>query len=514
MMNRLAGFTGLPAVIAKIAFMAIIDAFLVTMFFAATHKHSSILASVIIFFFVSANFVYFARFTLPLKFLLPGLLLLITFVVVPVVYTVSMSGFNYKTGNEISKEQAIIQLQANGLTSDANNTAYDMVLGKIDGAWAALLTNQSTGEVLFATEKSVGPVDAKQYTKDQYGIARGYPGLIPIDPQVAANDEAAISALRFPLGDGKFISPQALDVAVLLVQSYVYDKKTDSIQDLSSGAIYKDNGQGNYANVANPQEQLKPGWRAWNTFQNYTHLLTDPNVRGPFIGVFIWTITFAFTSVLTMFAVGLLLAIVLNRKIALKRFYRSVLILPYAIPSFMSILIWNGMFNRQFGAINALFHTHIDFFNSPWLAKMVILIVNLWLGFPYFYLISSGALQAIPAELEEAASLDGASTAQTLRRIKLPLLLQILSPLLIASFAFNFNNFNIIYLLTGGGPTDVLHGKQAGATDILITYTYKTAFGSNEQNLGLACAISMIIFVIVGGLSLWSLRRSKVLDSF
>jgi len=255
MMNRLAGFTGLPAVIAKIAFMAIIDAFLITMFFAATHKHSSILAAVIVFFFVSANIVYFARFTLPLKFLLPGLLLLITFVVVPVVYTVSMSGFNYKTGNEISKEQAIIQLQANGLTSDADNTAYDMVLGKKDGAWAALLTNQASGEVLFATEKSVINVDAKQYTKDQYGIARGYPGLTPIDPQIAANDEATISALKFPLGDGKFISPQALDVAVLLVQSYIYDKKTDTIHDLSSGAIYKDNGLGNYANVANPQEQ-------------------------------------------------------------------------------------------------------------------------------------------------------------------------------------------------------------------------------------------------------------------
>ena len=513
-MNRLAGFTGLPAQVAKIVMMAVIDAFLVSMFFAALNKNSTPLEAVIVFFFISANIVYFAKFTLPLKFLLPGLLLLITFVVVPVIYTVSMSGFNYKTGNEISKEQAIVQLQANGLTSDANNTAYDMVLGKKDGGWAALLTNQSSGEVLFATEKNVVPADSTQYSKDQYGIAHGYPGLVPVTPENAANDEAAIAALKFPLGPGQFISPQALDVAVLLVQSYVYDQKTDTIKDLSSGAIYKDNGLGNYANVDNPDQQLKPGWRAWNTFQNYTHLLTDANVRGPFIGVFIWTITFAFTSVLTMFAVGLLLAIVLNRKIALKRFYRSILILPYAIPSFMSILIWNGMFNRQFGAINALFHTHIDFFNSPWLAKMVILIVNLWLGFPYFYLISSGALQAIPAELDEAASLDGASTSQILRRIKLPLLLQILSPLLIASFAFNFNNFNIIYLLTGGGPTDVLHGKQAGATDILITYTYKTAFGSNEQNLGLACAISMIIFIIVGSLSLWSLRRSKVLDSF
>jgi len=513
-MNRLAGFTGLPAILTKIIFMALIDALLVTMFFAALNKESNPLAAVIAIIFISANFVYFAKFTLPLKFLLPGLLLLVTFVVVPVIYTVSMSGFNYKTGNEISKEQAIIQLQANGLTSDADNTAFDMVLGKMDGKWAALVTNQNTGEVLFATEKEVIPAQSEQYVKDQYGIARNYPGLQVVAPEVAANSEQEIAALRFPLGDGKFISPQALDVAVLLVQSFVYDKKTDSIKDLSSGALYKDNGLGNYANVDNPTEQLKPGWRAWNNFQNYTHLLTDANVRGPFIGVFVWTITFASLSVLTMFAVGLLLAIVLNRKIALKRFYRSILILPYAIPSFMSILIWNGMFNRQFGAINALFNTQIDFFNSPWLAKMVILIVNLWLGFPYFYLISSGALQAIPQELDEAASIDGASTSQILRRIKLPLLLQILSPLLIASFAFNFNNFNIIYLLTGGGPTDVLGGKQAGATDILITYTYKTAFGSNEQNLGLACAISMIIFIIVGTLSMWSLRRSKVLDSF
>jgi arabinogalactan oligomer/maltooligosaccharide transport system permease protein len=138
--------------------------------------------------------------------------------------------------------------------------------------------------------------------------------------------------------------------------------------------------------------------------------------------------------------------------------------------------------------------------------------VNLWLGFPYFYLIATGALQALPSDIEEAAQLDGARGSQIFRLIKLPLLLQILSPLLIASFAFNFNNFNIVYLLTAGGPTDVLAGETAGATDILITYAYKTAFGSAEQNLGLASAISVIMFVIVGLLSMWSLRRSKVLE--
>ena len=97
--------------------------------------------------------------------------------------------------------------------------------------------------------------------------------------------------------------------------------------------------------------------------------------------------------------------------------------------------------------------------------------------------------------------------------IKLPLLLQVLAPLLIASFAFNFNNFNIIYLLTGGGPTNAIDGEVAGATDILISYAYKTAFGTNFQNLGLSSAISMVMFVIVGSMSLYTLKKSKVLDS-
>ena len=103
---------------------------------------------------------------------------------------------------------------------------------------------------------------------------------------------------------------------------------------------------------------------------------------------------------------------------------------------------------------------------------------------------------------------------QIFAKVTLPLLLQIVSPLLVASFAFNFNNFNLIYLLTGGGPTNLLDGEIAGATDILISYTYKIAFGTNIQNLGLASAISVIIFLIVASISLYGIRRSKVLDSF
>jgi arabinogalactan oligomer/maltooligosaccharide transport system permease protein len=322
-----------------------------------------------------------------------------------------------------------------------------------------------------------------------------------------------ISSIKFPLGDGYFLSPQGLDVAVRVTQSLVYDEATDTVKNIIEGTTFKDNKRGNFANIENPDEKLEPGWRAYNNFENYLNLFRDPVVRGPFLKVFVWTFVFALSTVIMMFGVGLLLAIAMDKKIRFRRFYRSILILPYAIPSFMTILIWAGMFNRQYGAVNLLLGHEIDWLNSAILAKLIILVVNLWLGFPYFYLISSGALQAIPAELEEAASIDGASPRQILQRIKMPLLLQILSPLLIASFAFNFNNFNIVYLLTGGGPTNVLAGETAGATDILITYTYKTAFGSTQQNLGLACAISMIMFIIVGGLSMWSLKRSRVLEN-
>ena len=508
--SKLAGFTGLPAQIAKVAFMAIIDALLITMFFAALHKHAGSLELVIAAVLLITNFVYFAKFTLPFKFLIPGLLLLVVFVVVPVAYTIQMSVFNYKTGNEVTKQEAIVQLVRNGLAPDSAGTTYDMVLGKVEGKYAALLTNQTDQSVTLVNTDKVFPVSDSSITRDSYKIARTAPGFTPLTEAEVVAADSIISGLKFPITKTTFAQPQSADVAGLLTQSISYDAGKDQVSDLSTGEIYKDNGNGNFADPKHPDRILQPGWKSFSGIHNYTALLSDPEVRGPFIGIFIWTTLFAFLSVALMFAIGLLLAITLNRKIALRRFYRSVLILPYAIPSFMSILVWKGIFNTQYGAFNALFHTNIDFYNNTWLARGIIILVNLWLGFPYFYLISSGALQSIPSELEEAAALDGANPSQVLRRIKLPLIFQILSPLLIASFAFNFNNFNIIYLLTNGGPAPI--GKVAGSTDILITYTYKTAFGSNIQNLGLACTISVVIFAVVGSVSIWGRRRSKVLD--
>ena len=513
MIQRLAGFGGAWALALKIALVAIVDALLVTMFMSAMAKDSTEIMVVTGIVFVAFNLVYFGRRQYPLKFMLPGTIFLVIFVVTPMVYTLWMSVYNYRTGNEISKPEAINAIIVNGYAEDPNDeSSYYMTLGRTPaGEWEALVTRDTDGQVWRVTEKTAKVLAKGEFTMGADGYAVKAPGFTELSIDDQAKYDSQIQRLSFSAGDGTFFTP-ALPFALHKIRSLQYDEQTDTFKDVVNGITYRDNGNGNFADINDPNTKLDPGWAAFNGFQNYLSLLQDPVIRGPFIKVAIWTFAFAFLSVLGMFAFGLLLAIALNKPFRGRNFYRSILILPYAIPSFMSILVWNGLFNTNFGAVNTLLGANIDWFNNEWLARFVVVFVNLWLGIPYFYLISSGALQSIPEELDEAAAIDGATPRQTFRQIRLPLLLQVLSPLLIASFAFNFNNFNIVYLLTAGGPTDVLSGEVAGATDLLITYTYKTALGSDQQNFGLASAISALVFLIVGALTLWSLRQSKMVD--
>lgn len=451
------------------------------------------------------------RFT-PFKFMLPGTILLIAFVVSPIFYTVAMSTYNYKTGNIISKPEAIDRIISLGVVQDENGTTFDILLGKYQSQ-DAILASDSTTNTFFISLK-----DRKVLlTKDQVqlnadGVPVGAQGFTKTSD--GAGDANTLAKTKFYYDGKYYIQIENLTTGIVIKQNLKYDAKNDTFLDLTTGDIYKDNKKGNYANPDNPEQILEPGWRAPVWFKNFETLFTDKRVRDPLWSVTIWTFSFAFLTVLTQFAFGLLLAIALNKKIYGRRIYRSIIILPYAMPSIMSILIWAGMFDTEFGAINALFHTNVAWFLNSNFARFAVILVNLWLGFPYFYLVSSGALQAIPAELSEAAAIDGANPRQVFRSVTLPLLLQILSPLLISSFAFNFNNFNLIFLLTGGGPRDTLNGDIAGATDILISYTYQIAFGSNVQDLGLASAISFVIFLIVASISLVGLKRSKVMENF
>jgi len=505
---------GKLALVAKVISLALISA-LVVMLAQSAFAQKEYAIGIFLFAVVLLTlFTYLTKKSIPLKFFLPGILLLVAFVLSPILYTVTMSGFNYKTGNIVSKDEAILQIQNRAFEPDPAGTSFDIKIGTFQGKPAILVSDIENKSYFISSIDNRTPLSASQLTINEYLVAQTAPGFEPLPTDQLAAADSQYSGKRFIFKDEYFLSLEGLDVAIVARQTLSYVEKEDVFKNIITGAIYKDNGRGNYQDGSDSAAILEPGWRAPIWFENYSKLVTDARFRDPLIKVFIWTVVFASATVLTTFALGLLLALALNKPLFGRRFYRSILVLPYAMPSVMSILIWGGMFNSEFGAINALLGTDIAWFQNPNFARTAVILVNLWLGFPYFYLVSSGALQAIPNELVEAAAIDGANPRQIFRKITLPLLLQILSPLLIASFAFNFNNFNLIYLLTGGGPRNSLDGEIAGATDILISYTYQIAFGSSTQDLGLASAISLIIFILVASISLYGIRKSKVLESF
>jgi arabinogalactan oligomer / maltooligosaccharide transport system permease protein len=245
---------------------------------------------------------------------------------------------------------------------------------------------------------------------------------------------------------------------------------------------------------------------------NFGRVLTDPGVAKPFFSTLGWNLVFALGSMGTQFVLGMLCALALHAdRMRGRRFYRILLVLPYAMPSFAMLLVWRDMFNTDFGLVNRLFGLDVNWLGEPWSARFAVVLVQLWLGYPYMFLVATGALQAIPREMTEAASVDGASAWQSFRRVTLPLLLVALSPLLIASFAYNFNNFNAIYLVTEGGPFPA-NNPDVGATDLLITYTYRLAFGGQGAQYGFAAAVSIYIFMIVAVISAVSFRRTRRLE--
>lgn len=269
-----------------------------------------------------------------------------------------------------------------------------------------------------------------------------------------------------------------------------------------------------------------PGFKIGVGFQNFSNIYQDEGVRGPFVKIFIWTVLFAGLTVFITLAIGMVLACLVQWEFLKGRgIYRVFLILPYAVPAFISILVFRGLFNESFGEINAIIkgvlsiflsddyvkELEIPWFSSPFMAKSMILIVNAWLGYPYMMILCMGLLKSIPDDLYEASAMDGSSFIDNFFNITLPLLIKPLTPLLIASFAFNFNNFVLILLLTNGSPDILDANPQAGETDLLVSYTYRIAFqGNGGQNYGLAAAIATLIFIIVGAiaaLQLWFSRK-------
>lgn len=247
---------------------------------------------------------------------------------------------------------------------------------------------------------------------------------------------------------------------------------------------------------------------------NFARILVG-SAKGEFLGVFSWTFLWSILSIFLSFAVGLFLAVLLNnRNIRERNIYRMLLILPWALPSTITILTWKGLFNSSFGPINRMIGS-FGLSPIPWLidpnwARATCLLVNIWLAFPFMMIACLGALQGIPEELYDAGKVDGASAWQAFRHITLPLLRSATLPLLISGFAMQFGNFGTIFLLTEGGPF-MKTSTLAGSTDLLATYMYKMAFGSASFDYGMAAANGLLLFFIVGGMTL---LNSKLTGAF
>ena len=257
----------------------------------------------------------------------------------------------------------------------------------------------------------------------------------------------------------------------------------------------------NYDSSHNPPLNLF----GWVGFDNFAQLFTWTNSGGAsfsmtFGQILLWTLVWAFFATFTNYFLGMGVAMLINKKgIKLKKLWRTILVFSIAIPQFISILFVSNMFKTD-GIINGLFGTHIDFWGEAWLARITVIVINVWIGVPYLMLIVTGILMNIPADLYESANIDGANGFQQYTKITLPYMLFITGPYLLTSFTGNMNNFNVIYLLTGGGPNVQEYFGNAGKTDLLITWLFNLAV--NDSNYKLAAVIGIMVFIVVAGLSL------------
>lgn len=266
------------------------------------------------------------------------------------------------------------------------------------------------------------------------------------------------------------------------------------------------------------QQHLPPGtlfsWVGFDNFSSLFNFVDSATKATTFIELTKWTLIWAVVATFTNYILGMVVALMINKKgIKFKALWRTLFVIAIAVPQFVSLLLMNQMLQTN-GAINIVLsffnggvNPEIQFLNSTTLmARMTVIIVNLWVGIPYTILSMSGILMNIPEDLYESARIDGAGPVKTFTKITLPYMIFVTTPQLITQFVGNINNFNVIYLLTGGGPsTEQFY--QAGRTDILVTWLFNLTMGS--QDYGLAAAIGILVFIVCATLSLLIYNNSK-----
>lgn len=252
---------------------------------------------------------------------------------------------------------------------------------------------------------------------------------------------------------------------------------------------------------------------SWVGLKNYVDMFTMGSWKNAMLYTLSWTVIWTVCATMLTIVMGILVAVTVNQKeIHFKKFWRTIIILPWAVPAFISILMFSVFFNDSFGAMN---QQVIPFFNKllpflklqalPWktqavYTRLALILIQGWLGFPYVFVMVTGVLQSIPGDLYEAAQMDGASRFQQFSSITLPWILSATAPVLLTQFTFNFSNFNVIYLFNSGGP--VIAGQLTGGTDLLVSWVYKITTENVTREYGMGAAITVFVSLVVMAVAL------------
>jgi maltose/maltodextrin transport system permease protein len=450
--------------------------------------------------------IYTTNWSIAARYTYPGLTAIFIFIALPLLFTMQIGFTNYSSNHLLTFDRATAYLLEQSTPDEASAHEYSI---HADGDSLQIVLSKSGSSERYASgafyTNTNGSISLTPVTS---AMTFGKP--LDTREKIAIRD--TLMRLRLATPNGDVLSYAGLREFAKVAP--VWKQNPDGALTRSEdGAVYKSNNEtGYYENASG--DKLAPGYTVNVGFANYARMINDENFRAPFISIFIWTMVFALLSVFFVTAVGTTLAVILNWE-ALKgaTIYRTLLFLPYAVPGFISILVFKGLFNQNFGEINAIldavFGIKPAWFADPLLAKVMLLIVNVWLGFPYIMVLCTGLIKSIPADLYEASAIAGAGPLTNFFKITLPLIIKPLAPLLVGVFAFNFNNFVLIALLTDGRP-DFLNTKvPAGTNDILVSYTYRIAFKDSGSDFGLAAAISTVVFFMVAIMALAHLRLMK-----
>ncbi len=468
-----------------------------------------------------ALYIYASRATLAWKYLFPGVAGMLVFVAFPLVYTLQIGFTNYSSSNLLTEERARAYLLDQTEADERQRLAFTLhrADGSTGAAWVLALGPLEPGDTATTSERYVSaplPLQALASGTVPAAPLALQPGEAPRSEPLGLREvialRAALMPLQLQLPDGRVLRYVGLR-EYGIVKPLWTAQPDGSLLQASTGEVFRANQTTGFFETATG-ERMQPGFRVGIGWANYARMVLDAEFRGPFLAIFVWTVTFAALTVVFAGGLGLALAVLLNWEgLSHRTLYRTLLFLPYAVPGFISILVFKGLFNQNFGEINAILHALFGirpaWFADPVLAKVMLLIVNTWLGFPYFMVLCTGLIKAIPADLYEASALAGAKPLTNFFRITVPLIIKPLTPLLISAFAFNFNNFVLIALLTEGRPDFLSSKLPAGTTDILVSYTYRIAFTDAGQNFGLAAAISTLIFILVALMGWAQLKMTK-----